>query len=404
MKFSKLRAFIQLIFIAITAIGLFSGLSILWLLLFGFLTGPIFCGWMCPFGSLQDFMSLIRKKLHLKKINLPGHHTLKYLPYLLFAAMFLNISNFLFEISTYDPRAGFQLFLQFHTLNLFNGIVLFIFLLASLFIDRFFCKYLCIEGAKQSIVSSGRLIKIERTESCINCKKCDQACPMGITLTKDPLVKDIECISCLNCIEACPVKDAIHLTPILLWNRIVASLLIAGVLLIPFLKLHFEEPATPLTEPIEITNVLKEAEKLDRPKEIETLEIPIENEHVQIPTQTQEQTNPLEATIQVEEKPNPLVADTQTTTPIKTEILEGSARGFKGTITVEVKQTGDQIESITVLSHKDDRKWYNRAVIVLEEIVNEQNTDVDTVSGATYSSLGLINAVKDALGQPQREL
>jgi len=395
MNISKLRILVQLIFVVITAIGLFNGLSILWILLFALLTGPIYCGWMCPFGTLQDMMGFARKKLGLKKIHLPGHHTLKYLRYLLFVMMFLNIGDFLFTLFTYDPRTGFQLFLQFRTLNLLNGLVLVLFTSAALFVDRFFCKYLCIEGAKHSIVSGGRFLKIERTSTCIDCKKCDQACPMGITLTKEPLVKDMECISCLNCIHVCPVKNAIHIKPILLWRRIFLSILIAGLLLVPYLKLHFGSDLTPVTEPIETTLVLEQAESLDRPIEEDSKQDILEEIAIEISPETpeQEQVNELEAQTN-DPAPPP---------PEKTERLEGSARGFKGTITVEVKKIGDTIDSITVLSHRDDRKWYNRAVVVLEEIVDQQSTAVDTVSGATYSSLGLINAVKDALGQPQRE-
>ena len=102
----------------------------------------------------------------------------------------------------------------------------------------------------------------------------------------------------------------------------------------------------------------------------------------------------------LEEEQPTSIETTTTLDPSLSELLEGSAKGYKGTITVQVKKTGDHIDSITVLSHRDDRKWYNMAIVVLEEIVNSQSTDVDTVSGATYTSRGLINATKDALDLP----
>ena len=187
MNISKLRILVQLIFVVITAIGLFNGLSILWILLFALLTGPIYCGWMCPFGTLQDMMGFARKKLGLKKIHLPGHHTLKYLRYLLFVMMFLNIGDFLFTLFTYDPRTGFQLFLQFRTLNLLNGLVLVLFTSAALFVDRFFCKYLCIEGAKHSIVSGGRFLKIEQPALVLTVRNVTKLAQWGLPLQKNHL-------------------------------------------------------------------------------------------------------------------------------------------------------------------------------------------------------------------------
>ncbi len=77
----------------------------------------------------------------------------------------------------------------------------------------------------------------------------------------------------------------------------------------------------------------------------------------------------------------------------------GSGTGFRGTITVKVVISGGVIKSISVVSSSDDAAYFNRAVNLLSTIVSTQSTNVDTVSGATYSSVGLINAVRNALSK-----
>lgn len=77
---------------------------------------------------------------------------------------------------------------------------------------------------------------------------------------------------------------------------------------------------------------------------------------------------------------------------------EGSANGFSGKIKVSVEIRNQTIRSINILSNSDDAAFFNRAKEgVTASILAKQSTDVDTVSGATYSSKGIINAVKDAL-------
>ena len=83
---------------------------------------------------------------------------------------------------------------------------------------------------------------------------------------------------------------------------------------------------------------------------------------------------------------------------------EGSANGFYGKIKVSVVIKNQTIRSINILSNSDDEAFFNRAKEgVTASILAKQSTDVDTVSGATYSSRGIINAVKDALSSSDGE-
>lgn len=78
-------------------------------------------------------------------------------------------------------------------------------------------------------------------------------------------------------------------------------------------------------------------------------------------------------------------------------VYKGSATGFSGPVTVAVTIMDKKITSIDILSSTDDEAFFNRAKGVIDRIISSQSLDVDVVSGATYSSNGIIGAVKNAL-------
>ena len=80
----------------------------------------------------------------------------------------------------------------------------------------------------------------------------------------------------------------------------------------------------------------------------------------------------------------------------------GSAQGFGGAITVQVTLANDEITDIQVTSAPgEDSAYLSQGESVISSIISAQSTDVDTVSGATFSSTGIINAVVDALGKAE---
>lgn len=80
----------------------------------------------------------------------------------------------------------------------------------------------------------------------------------------------------------------------------------------------------------------------------------------------------------------------------------GSSQGFGGTITVQVTLASDEITDIQVTSAPgEDSAYLSQGEGVISSIISAQSTDVDTVSGATFSSTGIINAVVDALGKAE---
>lgn len=78
-------------------------------------------------------------------------------------------------------------------------------------------------------------------------------------------------------------------------------------------------------------------------------------------------------------------------------VYKGTGTGYAGDITVSVQIKDKQIAAIDILSSSDDAAFFNRAKAVIDRIIESQALDVDTVSGATFSSNGIISAVKNAL-------
>lgn len=80
----------------------------------------------------------------------------------------------------------------------------------------------------------------------------------------------------------------------------------------------------------------------------------------------------------------------------------GEGQGYGGTIQVEVTLAGDEITSINVVSAPgEDSAYLSQGEGVIDSVLSAQSTDVDTISGATFSSTGILNAVDDALGKAE---
>lgn len=78
---------------------------------------------------------------------------------------------------------------------------------------------------------------------------------------------------------------------------------------------------------------------------------------------------------------------------------EGVGQGFKSLIKVKVKVSHSKIEWVHLISHGDDAAYFNRAKVIMDRVVEKNSLNVDTVSGATYSSNGILLAIKHALSK-----
>ena len=182
------------------------------------LFGPVFCGWMCPLGTVQELLGKIGRKLLGKQYNamIPGKadKMLRFLRYSVMALVIYNTAvtaRLIFQ--AYDPY--FALFNMFTnevaiTAYLVLGVVLF----SSLITERPFCKYACPYGALLGMFNLIRVFRVSRKpESCVLCKLCDKRCPMNIAVSSHSAIRNHQCISCLECTSenACPKPDTVNL-------------------------------------------------------------------------------------------------------------------------------------------------------------------------------------------------
>lgn len=194
------------------------------LILMGVLLGRFICGFLCPFGWLQDLLHKIPgKKLSTKKLK-----PLTYVKYavLVLAVVVLPITavNDLgmgdpFFCKYICPQGVLEGALPLSAVNagirsalgaLFNwklGILLAVVVLSILFY-RPFCKWICPLGAFYGLMNKVSLLGIQvHTHKCVSCGKCAKACKMDVDVTKTP--NHSECIRCGKCITACPM-DALQ--------------------------------------------------------------------------------------------------------------------------------------------------------------------------------------------------
>lgn len=177
-----------------------------------------FCGFICPFGALQEFFGIVGKKIFGKKFTIPAviDKPLRYLKYIvLIITILFAWKNSGLWIAPYDPWAAYGHITEgFDTLTgeyLIGTAILIIVLIGSMLYDRFFCKYLCPMGAVYGILSKISPSKIVRNEDkCVNCSICTQKCPMNIDVAKADKVTSAECIGCQICLLSCPKNDALQ--------------------------------------------------------------------------------------------------------------------------------------------------------------------------------------------------
>ncbi|MGE5396555.1 MAG: 4Fe-4S binding protein [Chitinophagales bacterium] len=193
--------------------GIIAGEFNLWLLLFlvpivfAIFAGRIFCGGVCPFGAVQEFMFKLGTRLGLNKARagLESVSWLKYLKYI-----------FLLAVLVITPLTGVIWWCKIDPFGcLFNlsgtwyaSILLIVLLALSMFISRLWCRFICPYGALLGIVAkdAGWLSgtsggpSIDK-EVCRKCGRCEKNCP--VAAVKKGVIDEAECINCGNCSKEC---------------------------------------------------------------------------------------------------------------------------------------------------------------------------------------------------------
>ncbi len=185
-----------------------------------------FCGWVCPLGFIQDmiarFSAKVQKRFKPVRIAVKTLKTraaflavvdrpLRLLKYavLAWAVTGAAVTGVL-VFRDYDPWAAL---LNLTELSLgFGTAVLAVILIASLFVERPWCRYACPLGAAIGLVSLLSPVYLKREPAaCKSCAICTKACPMGLPVDKAETIKSQDCIGCLECVGDCPREGALEL-------------------------------------------------------------------------------------------------------------------------------------------------------------------------------------------------
>ncbi|MBQ8507772.1 MAG: 4Fe-4S binding protein [Clostridia bacterium] len=191
------------------------------LLLFGMLFGRLICGFLCPFGWIQQLLN----KIPGKKLRIPDKldRRARLLKYGVLAIAVLALPAFLVDdfglgapyfckwiCPAGTLEGGIPLVLANESLRSSLGFLfwwkmglLIATIVLSILIYRPFCKYVCPLGAFYALLNRISLTRMELDrESCISCGKCVRACPMQVQVLKD--INSSECIRCGKCAQECP--------------------------------------------------------------------------------------------------------------------------------------------------------------------------------------------------------
>ena len=326
------------------------------------IVGRFFCGYFCSFGAVQDFLWFVGRKLFFRNHGAGKSRTsfgnrkrktharwLKYGILLYFAVLVWS------GILDGNITGPWQVFGQYSSIGHWpgaepllsiGGALLLAILIGSVFTPRFFCWYFCPMGAIYSLISRAAFLKIVKPRNqCGNCSLCTAKCTMGIDLTKKDRAAGGECIGCGVCVKGCP-KNHAH------WNHKYGAWIGVGVTFLTIAGSQF---------------LIRNENGLCGKKAAGDA-----------------------AVDKTEQNPSGNFQD---------GVYSGSGEGYRGNMTVSVKVEQGSIAEIKVKSTKDDKTYLDRAESeIFSEILKKQSAEaIDTVSGATYSSKGLIEAAQNAL-------
>ena len=322
------------------------------------LVGRFFCGFFCSFGAVQDLLWFGSHRL---RALFPGKRNLKkadrIFRFAKYAVLFYFIIFVWSGVTAVKTAGLWQVFGQYVSFGHWpglkpllsvGGILLLVIFIGSLFVQRFFCRYFCPMGAIYSLISQASFLKIDKPrDGCGKCHLCTSKRPMGMDLTKKDRIAGGECISCQKCVSWCPKGNA-------RFRSRYGVLIGVGVTCITIM-----------------VSQLFIAGNLAREKMADSVKKTAENN--------------AEGNFQ-------------------NGIYTGTGEGYRGKVTVTVKVADGKITELVLDDYADDKSYMERAKNrIFQEMISRQNTDVDAVSGATYSSNGLIEAVNKALGNEEGE-
>jgi polyferredoxin len=176
-----------------------------------------FCSWVCPLGTVLEWLGRLGGKVFRRRFHLPtrADRVLMNLRYVVLIAV--PVLTF----TVWKSDLGFRAFDPFYILFTWGGhgtaalsfLIVIGVLGAALLVPFFWCRYLCPMGAAMDPLSRAGALRVRRNEkTCTSCGACDSACPHAIPVSLVTEVTARNCTNCLECIEECPVDGALELS------------------------------------------------------------------------------------------------------------------------------------------------------------------------------------------------
>jgi polyferredoxin len=177
-----------------------------------------FCGWLCPIGTISEWLWELGQRTFGRNFRLP-----KWLDLPLRGLKYLLLGLFGYAVVSM-PVEGIRAFLEgpyglvadvkmlnfFRYLTMGGAIALAVLVLASVFVQNFWCRYLCPYGALMGLAALASPLRIRREASlCIDCAKCSKACPAVLPVDQLVQIRSAECMGCMQCVAVCPAEGAL---------------------------------------------------------------------------------------------------------------------------------------------------------------------------------------------------
>lgn len=209
-----------------------------------FLYRKSFCSWICPVGTISEWLWQAGQALFKRTFAPPrwldlALRSLKYILLSLFVYVVVampvpDIRAFL--ASPYGMVADVKMLNFFRDMGQTTAIVLAVLVAVSLVVKNAWCRYLCPYGGLMGLVALVSPTKIVRdADACIDCAKCAKACPAGLPVDVLMSVRSAECTACLSCVAVCPAVGALDLkTGVARRDAIIPAWALAAAILILF--------------------------------------------------------------------------------------------------------------------------------------------------------------------------
>jgi polyferredoxin len=203
---------------AVHAAGLFLLLAFL---LVSFVFRKAFCSWLCPVGTVSEWLWQGGRLVLGRNIALPrwADVPLRSLKYVLLGFFLRAIAAMsahgleAFMTSPYGLLADVKMLDFFRGLGAVGASVLAALVLISIPVRNAWCRFLCPYGALLGLVSAPSPVRIRRDpDLCVDCARCAAACPSALPVDARLAVRSPECTGCLACVASCPVPGALDLT------------------------------------------------------------------------------------------------------------------------------------------------------------------------------------------------